>query len=102
MTAFYQLNRSNKMNKQFIEFMKKVSSSDALKQEIRGVFDMDALQKVAKSEGFAITTDEVVNFFSQQANAIKANVAGVDGNGALVFGRDWAYPGPDTDGKVIL
>ena len=45
---------------------------------------------------------DIIDFFSQQASAIKANLAGVDGNGALVFGRDWAYPGPDTDSNVIL
>jgi predicted ribosomally synthesized peptide with nif11-like leader len=90
------------MNKQFVDFMKKVSSSDTLKQKIRTVSDMDSFQKVAKSEGFSFNKRDIINFFSQQANAIKANLAGIDGNGALVFGRDWAYPGPDTDGNVIV
>lgn len=90
------------MNKQFVEFMKKVSSSDALKEKIRGVANMDSFQKVAKSEGFSFNKEDVIEFFSLQASAIKANIAGVDGNGALVFGRDWAYPGPDTDSNVVL
>lgn len=90
------------MNKQFVEFMKVVSSSDPLKQKIRTVSDMDSFRKVANSEGFSFNKEDIIDFFSQQASAIKANLAGVDGNGALVFGRDWAYPGPDTDSNVIL
>ncbi len=46
------------------------------------------MRDVAEKRGFSINETEFASFFRSQSDAIAANVAGVDGNGMLVFGRD--------------
>jgi hypothetical protein len=61
------------------------------------------LQKVAESVGLPVTRDEIVSFIkAQQNNEASGNVAGVDGNGTLIFGRDWYYTPPTIEARSIL
>jgi hypothetical protein len=61
------------------------------------------LQKVAENAGLPVTRDEIVSFIkAQQNNEASGNVAGVDGNGTLIFGRDWYYTPPTIEARSIL
>lgn len=87
--------------KAFADFLSQVGSTEELKKSMQSVQGFADFTAAASKQGFSISKNDIAEFFGMQAVAISANVAGVDGNGALVFGRDWAYPGPDIDGDVV-
>ncbi len=86
----------------FLDFIASVGKDTSLKNELGQAHSFGDMRDVAEKRGFSINETEFASFFRSQSDAIAANVAGVDGNGMLVFGRDWAYPGPDTDGEMVM
>jgi len=78
-----------------------VSDNESLKSALQSATTFTDIKKVASEFGLQVEQSDFAALIKQHTDAISANVAGIDGNGSLVFGRDWAYPGPDVDGRFI-
>ncbi|TXL14288.1 hypothetical protein BMR04_13455 [Methylococcaceae bacterium HT3] len=71
-------------------------------KELSAISSPKDLESMAKVKGVAVSASEVISFLkAQQNNAANGNMS-TDGAGAIVFGRDWYYPGPAIDPENII
>lgn len=71
-------------------------------KEISAISSPKDLESIAKVKGFSVSIADALSFLkAQQSNAANGNMS-TDGAGAIVFGRDWYYPGPAIDPENII
>jgi len=71
-------------------------------KDISSISSPEDLANLAGARGISVGAADARMFLkSQQSNAANDNMS-IDGAGAIVFGRDWYYPGPDVDPENII